>query len=113
MAKNITLMGANYPDVPAVDLPQTGGGTARFVAPEEYIKSMNISDTTDGGGDINTGLSGANKVPIAFKASSPSNALLFYEFGFYGSVVFMKFLNDNNQIVTNQAIAGILYYIEV
>lgn len=31
MAKNITLMGASYSDVPAVDLPQTGGGTARFV----------------------------------------------------------------------------------
>ena len=31
MAKNITLMGASYSDVPAVDLPQTGGGTARFM----------------------------------------------------------------------------------
>ena len=30
MAKNVTLMGASYPDVPAVNLPQTGGGTARF-----------------------------------------------------------------------------------
>lgn len=30
MAKNITLMGASYTDVPAVNLPQTGGGTARF-----------------------------------------------------------------------------------
>lgn len=30
MAKNVTLLGASYSDVPAVDLPQTGGGTARF-----------------------------------------------------------------------------------
>ena len=30
MAKNVTLLGASYPDVPAVVLPQTGGGTARF-----------------------------------------------------------------------------------
>ena len=30
MAKNISLMGADYPDVPAVTLPQTGGGTATF-----------------------------------------------------------------------------------
>lgn len=30
MAKNISLMGASYSDVPAVTLPQTGGGTARF-----------------------------------------------------------------------------------
>lgn len=27
---DITLMGASYSDVPAVDLPKTGGGTARF-----------------------------------------------------------------------------------
>ena len=30
MAQNITIMGASYPDVPAVTLPKTGGGTARF-----------------------------------------------------------------------------------
>lgn len=30
MAKNITIMGASYPDVPSVVLPQTGGGTAEF-----------------------------------------------------------------------------------
>lgn len=30
MAKNISLMGASYTDVPAITLPQTGGGTARF-----------------------------------------------------------------------------------
>lgn len=31
MAQDITLMGASYEGVPAVDLPKTGGGTARFV----------------------------------------------------------------------------------
>lgn len=30
MAKNITLMGADYADVPAITVPKTGGGTARF-----------------------------------------------------------------------------------
>lgn len=30
MAQNITLLGASYADVPAVTLPKTGGGTARF-----------------------------------------------------------------------------------
>ena len=30
MAQNITLLGASYPDVPAVVLPKTGGGTASF-----------------------------------------------------------------------------------
>lgn len=30
MAKNVSLLGADYPDVPAVVLPQTGGGSATF-----------------------------------------------------------------------------------
>ena len=30
MAQNITLMGASYTDVPGVQLPKTGGGTALF-----------------------------------------------------------------------------------
>lgn len=30
MAQNITLLGASYSEVPAVTLPKTGGGTARF-----------------------------------------------------------------------------------
>lgn len=33
MAQNITLMGASYSDVPAVQLPKTGGGTALFADP--------------------------------------------------------------------------------
>ena len=30
MAQNITLLGASYTGVPAVQLPKTGGGTAKF-----------------------------------------------------------------------------------
>ena len=30
MAQSISLLGADYPDVPAVQLPKTGGGTATF-----------------------------------------------------------------------------------
>lgn len=37
MAKNITLLGAEYSDVPFVNLPQTGGGLATF---------RDVSDTT-------------------------------------------------------------------
>ena len=35
MAKDISLLGADYPDVPAVVLPKTGGGTATFVEMDE------------------------------------------------------------------------------
>lgn len=37
MAQNITLLGASYSDVPAIDLPKTGGGTARFIDQEDVI----------------------------------------------------------------------------
>lgn len=34
---DIELLGATYPDVPAVDLPKSGGGTARFYDPDEIL----------------------------------------------------------------------------
>ena len=34
---DIELMGATYPDVPAVDLPKSGGGTSRFYDPNEIL----------------------------------------------------------------------------
>lgn len=46
MAQNITLLGASYPDVPAVDLPKTGGGTARFT---------DVTDTTASAADVAQG----------------------------------------------------------
>lgn len=36
MAKDISLLGATYPDVPAVTLPMSPSGTATFVDPDEY-----------------------------------------------------------------------------
>jgi len=47
MAQNISLLGANYSAVPAVDLPKTGGGTARFT---------DVTDTTAAQSDIKTGV---------------------------------------------------------
>ncbi len=45
MAQNITLMGASYSDVPEVDLPKTGGGTAKFIEEGELINVY--TGTTD------------------------------------------------------------------
>ena len=46
MAQNITLLGASYADVPAVELPKTGGGTASFT---------DITDTTAAAADVAQG----------------------------------------------------------
>lgn len=33
----VTIWGASYSDVPAIDLPKTGGGTTRFIDEDEII----------------------------------------------------------------------------
>ena len=50
---NVTLMGASYTDVPAVTLPQTGGGTVTFY--ENGGGAITIEDTPDAaGGTVRT-----------------------------------------------------------
>lgn len=46
MSQNITWLGASYSDVPAVTLPKTGGGTARFT---------DVTDTTATASDVAQG----------------------------------------------------------
>ena len=46
MAQNITLLGASYSAVPAVNLPKTGGGTATFT---------DVTDTTAAAADVASG----------------------------------------------------------
>lgn len=42
---NVTLWGSSYTQVPAIDVPQTGGGTARFIDEEEIITYYTGSTT--------------------------------------------------------------------
>ena len=46
MAQNISLLGATYNDVPAVELPKSGGGTAKFT---------DVTDTTAAAADVASG----------------------------------------------------------
>ena len=52
----ITIWGASYSDVPAINLPATGGGTAKFIDEEEiityYTGSTNPSSSLGENGDI-------------------------------------------------------------
>jgi len=46
MAQNVTIAGASYSAVPAIDVPKTGGGTATYT---------DVSDTTASAGDVASG----------------------------------------------------------
>lgn len=61
MAQDITLLGASYEDVPAVELPKTGGGTASFtdvtdstVTPDDVMDGVTFyaADGTKGTGTL-------------------------------------------------------------
>lgn len=64
MAQNITIMGASYSDVPAVQLPKTGGGTARFddasvtTATAEDVASGKVFLSSNGTVTVGTGSGG-------------------------------------------------------
>ena len=52
----VTIWGASYSDVPAVELPKTGGGTAKFIDEAEiityYTGSTTPSSSLGENGDI-------------------------------------------------------------
>ena len=63
MAKNLTLWGASYSAVPALSVPQTGGGTASF---------FDVSDTTAAAADVASG-----KVFLASDGTNTTGTLSF------------------------------------
>lgn len=77
MPKNITLMGASFSDVPAVNLPQTGGGTARFTDTSPTtagaIDVLNGKVFVDAAGAQNTGSLVVNRYYTG--SGTPSSSL--------------------------------------
>lgn len=72
---NITLLGASYTDVPAVDLPKTGGGTVRFYenggTPSATAHTI-VFEFTDSTSTTLTGYWDAAFISSAITATTPT-----------------------------------------
>lgn len=80
MAQNITLMGASYQNVPAVLLPKTGGGQARFTdttpttAVESDVASGKVFIKADGSQATGTASGGGGESKNSQTAQSTSRS---------------------------------------
>lgn len=79
MAKNITIAGADYPSVPSIIAPITGGGTATFV--ETSDADATAADIASGktayvNGSLITGTGGGGSTTLTFGAIRPDAELL-------------------------------------
>lgn len=48
MAQNVTIAGASYSDVPSIEVPKTGGGTAAFFDTTISSNAASASDIASG-----------------------------------------------------------------
>lgn len=112
MAKNITLMGADYPGVPAVQLPQTGGGTATFYTSE----TKTITGATDANGFLDTDLKTAEYIILSIDSLKkegsnfvPYFAEILYNGGNPGIYYALRFKTWNDIVLTGNLSAVVRY----
>lgn len=91
---NITLLGASYTDVPAIDLPQTGGGTVRFY--ENGGGSVTVEDEPNATGTTCVITTGGEPTPTP-SGDIPLNT----ELVDYTAVTVGKYVDESNGTIVN------------
>lgn len=114
MAQNITLLGANYSDVPSVELPKTGGGTALFTDVSDTTASASdVSDgkvfySSDGTLTIGTARVGESLVILKYGSSTWQNFIDAYT---TNSIVYCRASSNSNPATGSQTRLAFMAYV--
>ena len=107
MAKNISLLGADYPNVPAVQLPQTGGGTATFYDIGFDIITVTVDCTNALMYDMAGSYSGALDLTDEQKSTARALIPLWARKSGYAGVISCGIENGTVRVTYDKSIAGV------
>lgn len=105
MAQNVTIAGASYSDVPAINVPKTGGGTATFVDPtgnKELTQQTGTDVSTNATASVRSATLALNTPSINSSTGVVTASATLSQSGWVGSAPSSKTLN-----LTTQAAATI------
>ena len=113
MAQDITLMGASYTDVPGVELPKTGGGTATFydvsgtTAEAADVKAPKVFVSANGTLTIGTG-ENTEMVVLSYGKSTWAEFLAAY---LSNTIVYCRASSNSNPASGSQTRMAFMAYI--
>jgi hypothetical protein len=114
MAQNVTIAGASYSDVPSIEVPKTGGGTAGF---------YDVSDTTATASDVAEGkvfISANGTITVGTAAGVLEMTILSYGHSTWtdfinayntNTIVYCRASSNSNPATGNQTRMAFMAYI--
>ena len=117
MAQDITLMGADYEDVPAVELPKTGGGTATFTdvtdttAEEADVLEGEVFYTANGVRSVGTLSASSGSIEMTVLSYGSSTWADFIAAYNSNTIVYCRASSNSNPATGNQTRMAFMAYV--
>jgi hypothetical protein len=117
MAQDITLMGADYEDVPAVELPKTGGGTATFTdvtdttAEEADVLEGEVFYTANGVRSVGTLSASSGSIEMTVLSYGSSTWQDFIDAYNSNTIVYCRASSNSNPATGNQTRMAFMAYV--